>query len=216
MIENILIMKIYFLIRFNTMVCNFKETSSVVYGTIRPMYRLRFLMIITKCLLSSSRDLLDNFSVSFMALPFIDTDFIRLFTHSYSSYMALCRWHFVFNSKLRDAALKKGWAPVTTSEVISYKKSIKAFDRVVVKTKLLHWNNKRFYLVQSFWVRGNLCAECYVEGLIRSPSGILEPPAVFKNLGVFQNSPKATPQLLAVFPFLQNIESPKKPIDKLN
>lgn len=163
------------------------------------MYRLRFLKIIIKCLLSSTRDLLDDFKVSFIALPFIDTDFLRLFTHTYSSYMALCRWNFVFNSKLRNVAFKKAWAPVTTSEVITYYKSIKAFELVVVETKLLYWNSKRFYLVQNFLVKGQLRAQCYVEGLIRGPNGTLEPPDVFKNLGVTQNSPQAPSAILELF-----------------
>ena len=154
------------------------------------MYRLRFLLTIIKCLLSPKRGLLEDFEVNFLVIPLIDTDFTRLFTHSYSSYMAICRWHFLFNSELRSAALKKRWVPVTTSETIEYKKSIKALDRVRVRTKLLYWNDKRFYLEHSFLVRGHLHAQCYVEGLVRGPSGILEPPRVFQTLGLQQKSPE--------------------------
>lgn len=178
----------------------FKRDRPLTLWNDRQMYRIRFLIIIIKCLLSSTRDLLDDFKVTFRVIPFIDTDFLRLFTHSYSSYMALCRWNFVFNSKLRNVALKKGWAPVTTKEIITYKKSIKAFDQVVVQTKLICWNSKRFYLEQNFLVQGSLRAQCYVEGLLRGPNGIIEPPEVFKILGVVQNSPAFPAQIQELFP----------------
>ncbi len=154
------------------------------------MYRIRFFLTIFKCFVSPTRDLLDSFEVSFWAIPLVDTDFSRLFTQTYSSYMAICRWNFVFNSRFRNVALKKGWVPITTAETIEYRKSIKAFDRVLVKTRLLYWNEKRFFLEQTFWVRDNIHAVCYLEGLIRSPKGILQPPEVFHKLGVQQASPK--------------------------
>lgn len=153
------------------------------------MYRLRFLVMIVRCFLSPVCKLSDTFSVSFIAIPFVDTDFTRLFTHTYSSYVGICRWHFVFHSQFRNAALRRGWAPVTTAETIEYKRSIKYFERVTVQTKLLCWDSKRFYLEQAFLVRGNVHAMSYLEGLIRGPEGILEPPAVFPILGLEEKSP---------------------------
>lgn len=159
------------------------------------MYRIRFFLIIFRCLLSPTRDLLETFSVSFWAIPFLDTDFSRLFTHSYSSYMALCRWNFVFHSKFRNVAIKKGWTPVTTAELIEYRRSIKALQKVRVETRLLYWNESRFYLEQTFIVKQNVHAICYVEGLIRGPKGILEPPEVFRSAGMRHRSPDLPEQI---------------------
>lgn len=145
--------------------------------------------------MTPTRGLLDDFEVSFVALPLIDTDFSRLFTHSYSSYMAICRWHFLFNSELRQAALKKRWVPVSTRETIDYKKSVKAFDRVQVRTKLICWDDRRFYLEQTFLVRGNIHARCFLEGLVRGPDGILEPLMVFQTVGLKQSSPPMPPHI---------------------
>lgn len=159
------------------------------------MYRFRFIKIILTALLFRSRRLLDDFEINFWALPFVDTDFSRLFTQTYALYMGLGRWHFVFNSEFRSVAIKKRWIPVTTAETIVYKRSIKAFSCVTLRTKLLCWDEKRFYLEQSFWVKGEVYASAYLQGLIRSPSGHLKPTEVFPAIGLSVESPPAPVQI---------------------
>ena len=104
--------------------------------------------------------------------------------------MGLARWNLVFNSEFRTAALKKGWVPVTTKETIKYKKSIRAFQKVTLTTRLLFWNEKRFYHEHVFSVKGEVKAICYLEGLLRSPKGILKPNEAFSVLGVDLISPE--------------------------
>jgi acyl-CoA thioesterase FadM len=153
------------------------------------MYRLRFIYVLLKSLLSRKRNLLDDFELNFIAIPLIDTDFSRLFTQTYALYMGLARWNFLFNSEFRTVALKKAWVPVTTAETMTYRKSIKAFDRVSLITRLICWNERRFYVEHTFYVKGKVCAHTYIEGLVRSPKEHLKPNEVFKALGVTMESP---------------------------
>ncbi len=153
------------------------------------MYRIRFIFIILKSLLSSKKNLSDDFELHFFVIPLIDTDFTRMFTHSYSLYMGLARWNFIFNSEFKHAALKKAWAPVTTSEIIRYKKSINAFNRVKLVTRMVHWNDRRFYLEHIFYVNNVVYNHTYIEGLVRGPQGHLRPDEVFKSLGETRDSP---------------------------
>ncbi|MES2621799.1 MAG: thioesterase family protein [Bacteroidota bacterium] len=153
------------------------------------MYRLRFIYVLLKSLLSPKKGLLDDFELHFIALPLIDTDYTRLFTQTYALYMGLARWNFLFNSEFRTVALKKAWVPVTTSETITYRKSIKALNRVTLITRMVYWNERRFYLEHIFYVKGEVCAHTYIEGLVRSPKSHLKPTEVFKQLGVTHESP---------------------------
>lgn len=153
------------------------------------MYRLRFIYVLIKSLASSRRGLMDDFELNFIALPFIDTDFSRLFTQTYALYMGLARWNFVFNSEFKMVAVKKAWVPVTTAETTTYRKSVKALDRVRLVTRLLHWNDRRFYMEHIFYVKNEVYAHTYVEGLVRGPGGHLKPGEVFKALGVMRESP---------------------------
>lgn len=153
-------------------------------------YRLRFLRIIIQSFLSKKKPITEDLTLTFWAIPFFDTDLSRLFTQTYNQYMGLARWNLVFNSEFRTAALKKGWVPVTTKETIKYKKSIRAFQKVTLTTRLLFWNEKRFYHEHVFSVKGEVKAICFLEGLLRSPKGILKPNEAFSELGVDLISPK--------------------------
>ena len=153
------------------------------------MYRLRFLYILIKSLLARKRGLLDDFELIFHAIPLIDTDYSRMFTQTYALYMGLARWNLLFNSEFKTAALKRAWVPVTTAETITYMRSIKAMDRVKLITRIIYWDDRRFYIEHIFYVKDQIYAQTYVEGLIRSPKGPLKSGEAFKELGVNRESP---------------------------
>lgn len=153
------------------------------------MYRLRFILVMLKSFLSKKKGISEDLVLKFWVIPFVDTDLTRLFTQTYNQYMGLARWNLVFNSEFRTGALKRGWVPVTAKETISYKRSIKAFDRIVLTTRLIHWNERRFYHEHIFTVKGEVRAVCYIEGLVRGPKGHLKPTEVFKALGVSREAP---------------------------
>lgn len=167
------------------------------------MYRIRFFWILFKSLFSKPKPIHSVFELNFRVIPLLDTDFSRLFTHAYSAFMALGRWHYVFDSQLRRVAIRNKWAPVTTSETITYQKSIKAFSKVTLQTKLIAWDEQRFYLQQTFWVKGQVKAQCLLEGLIRSPQAILKPGDVFKAAGMNEASPEFPEDLKKWVAFLR-------------
>ncbi len=167
------------------------------------MYRLRFIWIILKSFFSKPKKINEIFNLNFRVIPLIDTDFSRMFTHSYSAFMALGRWHYVFDSELKSVAIRNKWAPVTTSETMTYEKSIKAFSKVTLQTKLIAWDAQRFYLQQTFFVKGQVKAQCLLEGLIRSPQAILKPGDVFMAAGMNEASPEFPEDLKKWISFLK-------------
>jgi len=78
---------------------------------------------------------------------------------------------------------------VTTKETIKYKRSIRAFDKVSLVTKIVHWNERRFYMEQAFFVKGEQRAVAYVEGLVKGPKGHIKPNEAFKALGINRAAP---------------------------
>ncbi len=168
------------------------------------MYRLRFIWIILKSFFSKPKSIRSTFELKFRVIPFLDTDFSRMFTHAYSAFMALGRWHYVFDSELRRVAIRNKWAPVTTSETMTYRKSIKAFSKVTLQTKLIAWDEQRFYLQQTFLIKGKVKAQCLLEGLIRSPQAILKPVDVFAASGLDESSPRFPEDLKKWVAFLRH------------
>lgn len=59
--------------------------------------------------------------------------------------MGLARWHFLFSSEFKTVAFKNKWVPVTTAETIWYGRSIKAFEKVTLRTQMVCWDERRFF-----------------------------------------------------------------------
>ena len=76
----------------------------------------------------------------------------RLFTQTYASLTGVGRWHYVFSSHFRRAAIKRRWIPVTIAETFVFYRSIKAFDKIELKTELICWNERCFFRAPDFFV----------------------------------------------------------------
>lgn len=171
------------------------------------MYRLRFIYVMLKSLLTPKKTFLADFKLHFIAIPFIDTDVSQLFTQTYSLYMGLARWNILFNSEFRTAALKWYWVPVTASETMTYKKPIKAFSLVTLVTRAVYWDDQRFYLEHLFYVNQTIHAKAYVAGLVRGPKGKVKPNEGFKLLGIEKASPPMPLEIKSWIDFLANKNS---------
>jgi len=159
------------------------------------MYRIRFLVVIARCLIQAVKPINDTHSLRFRAWPLIDTDISRVFTHSYALFMALARWQLLFGSTFRAAAIKHKWVPITTAETITYKRSIRALESFKVTTQIIYWDEERFYVEHTFIANGKLCLRALVEGMIRSPAGVMKPAEVFAMAG-FEGTLPIIPEAL--------------------
>lgn len=153
------------------------------------LYRLRFVRIMGQALAGPKIGLDGEFVTRFRVVPFVDTDVTRAFTHAYASMMALSRFHITFACELGKLAVKNRWIPFTAAETIVYRKPVGAFSLVELKTHLVCWDEKRFYLSHCFDVAGKMHALGYAQGLVRGPKGVLHPGEVFRAAGVERQSP---------------------------
>ena len=91
---------------------------------------------------------------------------------------------------------EKGWGGTVAGASIRYRRRIKMFDRLEMRTRVSGWDKRFFYCEQSLWRRG----ECASHGLMRiavaSPSGIVDPALVAEALGYPTESP-ALPDWIA-------------------
>ena len=163
------------------------------------MYRVRFLLMIMRCLISATAPVERERCLSFRAIPFIDTDVTCMFTHSYAMLMGLARWHWLFSSQFRklalQLALRDKWIPVTTGEIINYRRSIRAFQKFELRTRVIYWDENRLYVEQSFNVSGEMFVSALVEGAVRRPQGVLSPAALFAQAGYDGPAPEPSHEM---------------------
>jgi acyl-CoA thioesterase FadM len=82
----------------------------------------------------------------------------------YLSLMDLGRMDMMIRSGKWEALNKLGWAPVAQNVTVSYRRSLKLWERYVIETKVIGFDDKAMYTEQRF-VRGG---EVYVQGYMRA------------------------------------------------
>ncbi len=91
---------------------------------------------------------------------------------------------------LHRVLAEKRWGMSVAGASVRYRKRVKVFDRIEMRTRLLGWDGRFLYMDQTMWVRG----ECTSQALIRSAAtqgarGIVPPADVAVALGLPPESP---------------------------
>lgn len=91
---------------------------------------------------------------------------------------------------LHRIAREKGWGLAVAGASVRYRKRVRMFDRIEMRTRLLGWDQRFVYMGQSMWVRG----ECTSQALLRSAitqgkRGIVPPAEMAEALGLPPESP---------------------------
>ncbi|MBK6468525.1 MAG: acyl-CoA thioesterase [Rhodobacter sp.] len=91
---------------------------------------------------------------------------------------------------LHKAARAKGWGLAVAGASVRYRRRVKMFDRIEMRSRLIGWDARFVYMDQSMWVRG----ECTSQSLLRSAitrgkRGIVPPAEMAVALGLAPESP---------------------------
>ncbi len=141
-----------------------------------PHHILRWLFI-------PKQSFLEEFELDFIVLP-LDIDFnLHLNNAKYLGFMDLGRMDATIRSGLFKAALKHKWQAVAASVNIVFRKEIPPFARFKLKTRLISFDEKWFYVEQDFVHKGKLCAKAIVKvGLLKGK--LIEPNIVLEKMGL--------------------------------
>ncbi|ATC95420.1 hypothetical protein PTUN_a3027 [Pseudoalteromonas tunicata] len=117
--------------------------------------------------------LLDEVSISFTALP-TDCDINFHLTNSrYLALMDIARTWMTERFGLLSKMLKRRWFPIVNATAITYIRDIKPWQKFEIKTRLVGWDHKYFYIEQRFESERGLHAIAYVRGVFKKRSGIV-------------------------------------------
>jgi acyl-CoA thioesterase FadM len=129
---------------------------------------------------------------SFTVLP-TDLDVLMHVNNGvYLSMMDLARIDLMQRSGLFEPIYKKGWYPVVVAQSIWYRRSLRVFQRFVIETRVLGWDEKAFVIEQRFECRGDVVAHALVRGRFRAKKGGNVAPA---DIVAMVPNPPATPTL---------------------
>ncbi len=102
----------------------------------------------------------------------------------YLTIMDLGRLDLIVRSGLGAVMLRRRWRPMVGSAMMWFRRSLAPFDRYALKTRVVCWNEKWFWIEQRFERAGDVVAVGAVKGLFRGPSGNVPTSEVLALLGV--------------------------------
>lgn len=116
---------------------------------------------------------------------FTDLDvLIHMNNGKYFSLMDLARTDLMIRNRALSVLNKKGIYPVVASESMKFKKSLKLFQKFSIVTKVVGWDERNFYLEQSFIVSGELYSHAIVKAqFLKRKGGKVSPEEILEILG---------------------------------
>lgn len=108
----------------------------------------------------------------------------------YLTLMDLGRTDLLLRSDAFHAVRKKGWYPVLAAETIRFKRSLKLFQKFIIRTSVIGWDERSFYLEQKFISNGKLIAKAVVDArFLKKSGGNVTPAELLAYLNIDQNPP---------------------------
>ena len=140
--------------------------------------------------------LLDESRVRFTALPHdCDLNF-HLNAGRFVSFMDVARVELLARMRVIRKLLKRGWRPVMGGIVVRYRRSVLPFERFDIRSRLLGWDEKWFYLEHIVEKNGVFCASAFVRTVIRSKDGSLPPREVLAVIDAADTPSPALPEFV--------------------
>ena len=93
---------------------------------------------------------------------------------------------------LVEVLRRKRWGLTMAGASVRYRRRVKAFETVDMRSRLASWDERFFYIEQSMWKKNGECANHIVyRSAVTGKNGIVPPGEVIRELGVDEVSPPA-------------------------
>lgn len=111
----------------------------------------------------------------------------------YLTLMDLGRMQLLARLGLLGGVLKRGWMPVIGEAHMRWRRPLAPFQAFELRTRLVSWDQKWFYIEQSFYSRGELMAVGHVRGLILGKKGHVPATELLALAGIRDAQPGPVP-----------------------
>lgn len=145
------------------------------------LFRLAWVLMAT--LFKKPIGLLDDSVLRLRVLPNDLDIYAHVNNGRYLTLMDLGRVDMMIRTGLWKLSLKRGWKPLVSQVSIDYKKSLALMERFDIRTRVIGWEDKRFFIEQIFERRGIVHARAVVKGLFRGQEGNIPSEVVLSALG---------------------------------
>jgi acyl-CoA thioesterase FadM len=107
----------------------------------------------------------------------------------YLNIMDYARTHLLARTRLLDHIIHSRWQPLVGAVWITYRRSLPLFSGFQLTSRLACWDERWFYIEQTFTGREGLVAVGWVKGILRDAQGSVEPQKVIEGVAPGAVSP---------------------------
>ncbi|HEX8252811.1 MAG TPA: thioesterase family protein [Thermoanaerobaculia bacterium] len=158
---------------------------------------VRFVFVLLRSLVRRRIGPLDESVVRYTALP-QDCDLnFHLNAGRFISFMDVSRVELIGRMRLLVRVLRRGWRPVVGAATVRYRRSIMPFERFDIRSRVIGWDEKWFYVEHILEKNGTFCASGYMRTVIRGRDGVVPPREVLALLHLENTPSPALPPFVA-------------------
>ena len=107
----------------------------------------------------------------------------------YLSIMDYARTHLLARTRLLDHILRARWQPLLGAVWMTYRRSLRLFSAFEITSRLVCWDDRWFYIEQTFTGNEGLAAVGWVKGALRDAHGSVDPHTVIQRVAPGLASP---------------------------
>lgn len=107
----------------------------------------------------------------------------------YLGIMDYGRIHLLARTRMLEHIVRSRWMLLVGAVWITYRRSLPLFSSFQLASRTVCWDERWFYIEQTFTGREGLAAVGWVKGALRGPRGILEPQKVIEGVAPGAVSP---------------------------
>ena len=156
----------------------------------------RLIRVLIGALIKPRFGVLDTSEVTFRVWPF-DLDINMHMTNArYLSMMDLGRTDLLIRAGILPTVIRERWLPVVANTNIRFRRSLRPFQSFTLKTRLLCWDEKWFYMEQRIESGNGLHSSAIVRGLFRGPKGSVPSAALLAGANYDGVAPPFPPEAM--------------------
>jgi acyl-CoA thioesterase FadM len=115
----------------------------------------------------------------------------------YLTLMDLGRIDLTIRTGIGRVALRERWRPMVAAATIRFRRGLPPFQRYDLRTRMLCWDQKWFFMEQRFEVAGEVYATALIKGVFVGPREKISPQVVAQAIGHDGVSPPMPEQVAA-------------------
>jgi acyl-CoA thioesterase FadM len=78
---------------------------------------------------------------------------------------------------------RKRWGMTVAGSSVRYRRRVRAFDRITMRSRCVGWDKRFIYVEQSMWVRGECASHALLRMAVTGRAGIVPPDDVMREMG---------------------------------